>query len=403
MPNSSRLSPFIASPLDLVEGASARRPILARLLSGEASFEVHYQPIVDLLRGVAAGYEALPRLPIELGATTEECLRVAAILGKQFELEELIVLKSLQSRDILPANCFLNIKVSIAFLLSSHWEAVTTSVPDFAKVVFKITQSGPVTDYDTLRSNICLVRTMGGFIAVADAGSGYASLQHIIEVRPDFIKIDASLVRNCNSEPAKSVLIEMIGQAANRLDAWVIANGVETQAELYELMNLEVPLAQGNYLSRPHPAMRALYAETVAEVRLRSYRPDIKDRLAPHIESCQTHATQHGAAQLLHMTTATTVVVLDPWKRPLHMLERHPLVGVRGIPEFMKVQITSGPGEVLHRALTRPVGTRFDPFAVIDGQGVFQGILRVDRLSRVLLDASTKSAQSVAVVPISSK
>ncbi len=83
--------------------------------------------------------------------------------------------------------------------------------------------------------------------AVDDAGSGYSSLQHIMEMRPNFIKLDRNFITNCDSDPAKSVLIEMLGKAANRLDAWIIAEGIETKEELAELIRLGVPLVQGTH------------------------------------------------------------------------------------------------------------------------------------------------------------
>jgi EAL domain-containing protein (putative c-di-GMP-specific phosphodiesterase class I) len=388
--NSARMPAFITQPLDTAGRERAFDRTLSKILNGELPLKVHYQPIVDMQRGIPAGYEALVRLPATLGDSLDDCYKRADVLGKRLQLEQLVVQTALQSKKDLPPNCFLSINVSIALILSRHWEVVLFSVPDLAKIILEIRQEEQIENYDTVRSNLCLIRTMGGFIAVDNAGSGYASLRHILEVGPDFIKLDTSLVKDCNAEPAKSVLIEMLGKAADRLDAWIIAKGVETQAELHELLHLEVPLAQGSYLDRPYPTMRPLREERAAEIRLHSYKKNCAGMLAPHVEVAPTRTTQQAARMLLDSSTAVTVVVVDPWNRPVHIWERHPLIGVRGIPHLMTVQISTDPSEALHRALTRPAATRFDPIAVIDPQGTLQGVIHIDRLSRILLAATTK-------------
>jgi len=78
-------------------------------------------------------------------------------------------------------------------------------------------------------------------------------------------------------------------------------------------------------------------------------------------------------------------VVVDEWNRPIELVERHPLAGIRSIENPMKVQLLSRPSQVLHRALTRAASSRFDPLAVINGQGALLGTVRVERLMRAVL------------------
>jgi hypothetical protein len=184
------------------------------------------------------------------------------------------------------------------------------------------------------------------------------------------------------------VLIEMIGRAGSRLDAWIIAEGIETEHELEELTQLGAPLGQGYLLGRPQPTMLPLAPEPADWIRSLNRQRLSSDRLAPHVESCPARATSEEVQFLLKTRKAATVVLLDSWDRPVQIFERHPVLGLRALTSLMKSQIASDPAEVLQRALTRPAENRFDPFAVISSEGVFQGIVHVDRLMSALLDSS---------------
>jgi hypothetical protein len=219
-------------------------------------------------------------------------------------------------------------------------------------------------------------------------------------MKPSFIKLDRMFISRCQAEPAKSVMIEMMGQAANRLDAWMIAEGIESQQELDELIHLGLPLGQGYFLGRPDPVMQPLAPEAAAAIRSRIQRQAQTDGLLPLVESCPVFPSRDAALALLATTTAATVAVLDQWSRPAQIIERHPALGVRAVPELMKIQLASDPVEVMYRLLTRALPCRFDPIAVIDAQGMLQGIVRVDRLMRHVLDgghaASTRNTAARA-------
>ena len=88
-------------------------------------------------------------------------------------------------------------------------------------------------------------------LAVDDAGAGYASLRHILELKPDFVKIDLGLVRRINGDPARQALIAGIGYFAVKSKVRLIAEGIETAAELETLQGLGVSHGQGYLFSRP--------------------------------------------------------------------------------------------------------------------------------------------------------
>jgi EAL domain-containing protein (putative c-di-GMP-specific phosphodiesterase class I) len=94
-------------------------------------------------------------------------------------------------------------------------------------------------------------------IAVDDAGAGYAGLQHILSLRPDVIKLDLQLTRNVDSDPARRALSACLVKFADEIGAEVVAEGIETPAELDTLRTLGIRWGQGFYLGRPAPLAEA--------------------------------------------------------------------------------------------------------------------------------------------------
>jgi EAL domain-containing protein (putative c-di-GMP-specific phosphodiesterase class I) len=362
--------------------------LLDRLIDGSLPFVFHYQPIVDLRRATVVGYEALVRFPSEIGLAPDVCFQAAGLCGRRMDLEEAVLTRSLAARCNLPPNCFLSINLSPTFLLTPRWDAVLAATGSLAGVVIEITEQDRVEDYDRIRPKIDLIRAQQGWVAVDDAGSGYASLKHIMELKPDFVKLDRFFVGNCHAENSKTTLIQMIGHATDRLDAWIVAEGVETPDELDELLRLEVPLAQGFFLGRPKPDMLPLPVEVTAILRERARVLEHHGSLLAHADRCVIAATRDEAERIIQNADEPDfAVVLDEFQRALFLLEVHPLLGVREVKDFMRVQLSNDARTILQRALTRPATHHFDPIVVLDEQGGFQAVVRIDRLMRSVLDA----------------
>jgi len=94
-------------------------------------------------------------------------------------------------------------------------------------------------------------------ISVDDAGAGYASLRHILELQPDFVKLDIGLVHQIDADPARQALAAGLHHYAAEAGNTLIAEGVETPAECSTLHRLGIPLAQGFFLGRPAEAPAA--------------------------------------------------------------------------------------------------------------------------------------------------
>lgn len=361
-----------------------------QVIHGVLPFHFVYQPIVDLRRNDIAGYEALVRFPDEIGLAPDKCFLLAERLGLRQKLEHVVLTQAFQSRHTLPSDTLLTINASPSFLLSDEWLQTISQQHSLEGIVIEITEQDSIEDYEAMRSRTTAIRDLGGYIAVDDTGAGYASMKHMMELAPNFLKLDRYFVGDCHAMRAKATLIEMIARVASSMDAWIIAEGVETGEDLDELIRLSVPLVQGYHLARPDREMQPLSAATKTSLQKRQQALVQTKALHREMESCDTFRNAAEASAFLRQSpNGRFAVVLDQWSRPTKMMERHPLIGTREIRELMSVQIQSNLEEALRRGLTRSEASRFDAMAVINEQGRFQGILRMDKIMHAVLAVPT--------------
>ena len=95
-------------------------------------------------------------------------------------------------------------------------------------------------------------------IAVDDAGAGFASLRHVVELRPNYVKLDIGLIRGIGEDDARQALVAGMVHFANETGCALIAEGIETEDELEALQQLGIRLGQGFLLGRPaQPSARS--------------------------------------------------------------------------------------------------------------------------------------------------
>lgn len=243
----------------VTETRPTRRPA-ARALGKEAILEVlasrylpmAFQPVVDIRTGRVRGAEALARFASDPYRAPDAWFAEAEACGLGLELECLAVRCALASLDRLDDDTYLAVNVSPRTLLSGELRELVASVRG-PRVVLELTEHAQVRDYDALRAALSFFRAKGMRLAIDDAGSGYASFQHILELRPDIIKLDRKLTTAVDSNPVKYALASALVTFATSLGARICAEGVETGSELVALQRLGVQKAQGFYLARPGP------------------------------------------------------------------------------------------------------------------------------------------------------
>jgi EAL domain-containing protein (putative c-di-GMP-specific phosphodiesterase class I) len=119
------------------------------------------------------------------------------------------------------------------------------------KIILEITEQDHVENYDDFSHALVPLRLRGVKIAIDDAGSGYSSMRHILNIRPDFIKLDISLTRSIHTDRSRRALARALVEFGRETDCQIIAEGVETEDEMKILRDLGVHAAQGWLLSRP--------------------------------------------------------------------------------------------------------------------------------------------------------
>jgi EAL domain-containing protein (putative c-di-GMP-specific phosphodiesterase class I) len=384
----------VSPPLVNSQDATAREQAgdwdtrLALVLGDAGLVRPAFQPIFDLERGRVCGFEALARFGVEPQSSPLAWLRAAAERGLEAPLEAVLLRAGLRSRAELPENCFLSVNVSPSLLTSDAVQSAFEQAGRLDAVVVELTEREPVSDYDSLAVALDRLRARGATVAVDDAGAGYASLQHITRLRPEFIKLDRELVADLDSDAAKLALVEAVGAFAARIDAWVVAEGIERHAELDAVRAIEVPLGQGFGLGRPRERIAdgPLALDTRDPATQPSSRSGLGAILAHPLplrgEAELALAEQRFAAE----PTTEFLVVVGEHDRPLGLMRREKRVS--DLDQVMlaplRVMISEAPEEVARRAMTRPYGQRFDQLVACDERGRYLGLLTTDQLVHLL-------------------
>jgi EAL domain-containing protein (putative c-di-GMP-specific phosphodiesterase class I) len=245
--------------------ALAHRPSDARLddaiddvLAARRPIDLVFQPIVDLARGIVAGYETLARFPGPPGMTPDVWLSTARRRGVDINIELRILMQAIEARLQAPRSCFLTVNLGPQVLLAPEWIELVDCVSSLDGLVIEVTEHAAIDDYDKVRKALDRARAKGMLVAVDDAGSGYASLSHIMALRPDFVKVDRAFAVECDRDPAKVAVIELMNAFAGRIDASVIVEGIERREELESIASLDVPLGQGFLFGRPSSTWQAV-------------------------------------------------------------------------------------------------------------------------------------------------
>jgi EAL domain-containing protein (putative c-di-GMP-specific phosphodiesterase class I) len=216
----------------------------------EQAVSIAYQPIVDMASNKIIGFEALARFECLPERAPDEWFQEAHQVSKGTELELLVIDLAVSAIDRIASDTYLALNVSPETVLSGALDQHLSGIPA-ERVVLEITEHVPVEEYEDIKSALAFLRGRGLKLAIDDAGSGYASFRHILQLQPDIIKLDQSLIRNIDLDPGRRALASALTSFAKDTKSRVVAEGVETQQELETLRDLQVQAAQGYLLGRP--------------------------------------------------------------------------------------------------------------------------------------------------------
>lgn len=239
---------LLQSDPGIMHRATSRDEI--RAILRDRAFTVVFQPIVELDGLSTVGFEALTRFSD--GSAPAERFAQARGAGVGAELEVATLEAAFRASEPLPANALLNLNVSPDLVLAG--EPLTSMLRQWGwQTILELTEHAAVDDYEALRAAI---GRLGPTVrlAIDDAGAGFASFRHILELAPAFVKLDRAIVAGLDADPARQALVAGMRHFAATTGCTLIAEGIETDAELAAARSLGVPLGQGYRLGRPDVA-----------------------------------------------------------------------------------------------------------------------------------------------------
>ena len=245
------------------------------ILLNESRIRTVFQPIVSLADGTVFGYEALSRGPIGTHLESADALfNAAKVRNVTRQLERICRFKAIASASSLPPGCYLFLNISPG-VLEERNAGLSRDVMDQhhlarERIVLEITEKEAINDFDLFKRTLQHYSRQGFKVAIDDAGAGHNSLRAVTEVRPHYIKLDMALVRDIDRDRAKNALVSAIIMFARRIDARVLAEGIETIEELSSLIEIGVDYGQGYLLARPAAGFVEPKPEIAAFIRERS-------------------------------------------------------------------------------------------------------------------------------------
>lgn len=210
-----------------------------------------FQPIYAIDGMRLRGFECLARFDIAPYRSPDRWFSLAHEVGMGLALEYHAIEKALRFLPHFPESLCLNVNSSPELITSGKLQALAVHGADLSRVVLEITEHAVVRDYAALGQALAPLRAKGMTLAIDDVGAGYSSMRHILSLQPDIIKLDMNISRSIDADTMRKALAKGLTTFAHEIGSLVVAEGVETRAELETLALLGVDCAQGYFLAKP--------------------------------------------------------------------------------------------------------------------------------------------------------
>lgn len=211
-----------------------------------------FQPIYSLETRTVVGAEALTRIASSPFRSPERWFAEAASIGRGLDLEFLAMATALRAAGQLPESVYIAVNLSPQACLDPRLSGILleSGLPA-RRIIIEITERAAVPEYEPLLLALAELRRSGLRIAVDDAGAGFASMRHILRLKPELIKLDRSIISGIDDDRSKRAFVAAMASFAQETSAELIAEGIETQAELAAVADLGIDSAQGYFLGTP--------------------------------------------------------------------------------------------------------------------------------------------------------
>jgi diguanylate cyclase (GGDEF)-like protein len=341
----------------------------------EGRISTLFQPIVDPRSRGICGFEALTRGPSDSWLHSPQNLfEAASRSGVKLELDFLCIqsafkrfaaqrVAGLLFVNVSPDTVYEEPNFAVRFL---DYAAQAGMPPD--RCVIELTEESLLDDYARLRSTLQRLREAGCAIAIDDLGAGSSGLRTWSELKPDYVKIDRYFVSGIDSDQTKLEFVRSMLDMGRAMGCRVIAEGVETERECRELVDLGIDRLQGNLFGRPdHAPMAALQQLESLDRSIVTHTALCAEHIATYVRPVAPDMRVHELADLFrdHPDHLTLPVVQEG--RPLGVVRREQLFDLLAKP--------------LHPEIynKKPVTAVMEsPTLLVDGQ------LRLEQVSRLV-------------------
>jgi diguanylate cyclase (GGDEF)-like protein len=358
-------------PTTAVEQAGPTEDV--RRLWEEERIDIVVQPIVDIQYGRVRSYEALARFRVDGNPSPLHWFSLAEEQGLRVELELACLERALRLLPARPFGTRLSVNASPELLTDPAGLAMLMEVSDPDGVVVELTENAVVADYEHLKEILAPLIERGMTLAVDDFGAGAANMRHVDALAPRYLKLDRTLVADISTDPRKSAMVEALVRYTWQTESHLVAEGVETTADLEHLRRLGVGRAQGYVIAKPQPPWPSLELPALASMR----QPLQAVRELPSIV-VQSDALSAAEAQRLFANDGrlAAIALVDASERVRALLSRHRVAS--GAPlgdqsalrladtEPLLVRPGTDRAQIVAQAMARESDTRYDPILVVD-------------------------------------
>ncbi|HEY0953667.1 MAG TPA: EAL domain-containing protein [Roseateles sp.] len=241
-----------------LEQQQARRQVEERIdaMLHADGLRMVYQPIVDVGTGRVAGFESLARFASDPYRTPDIWFAEAGRVGRAVELESKAIRMAMTSLADLPPNIYVTVNASPETIVRGALADALGGHP-LERIVVEVTEHQAIERYEDIAEAMAPLQRAGLRIAIDDAGAGYASFRHVLNLHPHIVKLDNSITRSIDVDRARRALAAALCGFAAETGCGIVAEGVETEAELQAVRALGIAKAQGYHLGRPMSFMDA--------------------------------------------------------------------------------------------------------------------------------------------------
>jgi EAL domain-containing protein (putative c-di-GMP-specific phosphodiesterase class I) len=211
---------------------------------------IKYQPIYDLVNEEVCGFEALSRFNKYPNMRPDLMFKDAKNVGLGAELEVAAIREAFEGLQHFSPDIYISLNISPDTILHQAFVGLFDNIP-LDRITLEITEHTVVELYHHVKAVLEPLRKKGMKLAIDDAGAGFSSFRHILELNPDIIKLDWTLTKNIDSDPGRRALVAAFVRFSKDTNSVLISEGVETKSELLAMQELGIERVQGNYFGYP--------------------------------------------------------------------------------------------------------------------------------------------------------